>query len=1393
MKHLINKSMVQGGGKKKPKSEPPILKPPKLGAYQILNSYSVAEIIDLISDGPIEGLVNQNGQRLKGEKILEGIYLDNTPIKQTSQDELIISSKDKIAELSIKDRLNSIGSIYFDFNKNQYYSHTHLGTNNITLNQQITSFPIVSRGDDPLPLLTLYDGINTKINNTTNYSSMFTYYSPVVGNFYSPNLNNPPWSYIGNSAKLGQVFTSNYFFRNTISKIEIHYKKPSNTLLGSDSLFNTFDKYVNAVNSTSPEQTSIISNIRDKITKFKQQINDSEQAAYILIPIGDWSNTNAIKKEQLTTSQNPRNFYDEKGVKKEVSFYLQEFSDGSRDITSNYFLIPEVVNSEYTGQIFGCIVFELILNIRNIDGWKESAYHTIERVTASFKDLSMFLKDNTTLVFKYGGEVETVKQDSKYNFSNISCEFKSGEEYQERLNNFNYINVDYDYNSQLLGPFSKSGNVKRITSDFNTKGPSNPTLSSSAKQDGSNDPRVVGNQNTDYSNWNNNNEFDESASSITHTVENPNVSSLFFTITVSSLSDTAHTDLTGEDRKAGDKLPSIVEIEVEHGKINTEGQKINVDRKSYAIIGLIEGQMMIDFGSRDLDSLNPMLSSIKDISDGSFKDSKINEPIILQPILANEDPTLVKRYVKITKLSSETNSVLIKKDISLFKVTEIIEQNLSYPFSCINGIKIDARTFPSAPERTYDCRLKKIKIPSNYKPLDDKGLDKRYIKSASSYSQDNLVYDGDWDGSFIEGWTDNPAWIIYDLLTSKRYGLGSYIEEEQINKWQLYKIGRFCDDVDEDGFFKGVPDGVGGLEPRYSCNIVFREQTKLFDAINIVAGLFRGSVYFSNSEINFLDDRPREIISIFTNSNVKDGVFNYINNRRDQQFNTVEVAYLDRFDNYQTKIEYVQNEADIRKRGIFKTDINTLGVTSRAMARRIGQHLIYQTTKENQSVEFSAGLEALLCKPGDLIVVEDEMKTRLNNYGKVLEVNTLNKTLRIDNYYVDSVVSSNGKVTVYTPTGFVTSDEVQGLATIDRSRIPYFDVTGNLINGDDSILTGRYYFSEYVSGYPSGSLNPNQFPLYTGLNGSSTKTFCYFNTGATGFVFSTGLPYQNNNTYDKVICSNNFFDIVSIRNPNQIASISGYRYNSSITDKRSSPSGLISGKLDVLFDKNYRGVLEEEISVVNHPQITTFNITGASSLDYGSLLFVDQNDTNINMLSKVPQGSVYRIQKPNPNDQVYKVISIREDNQNEYTLYCSKFNSGKFEEIEKNISKDYIEPAKQIDKSTYIGYYELDIPKIVEFKTGLFGGNLLFTGSWSGVENASSYDVYLTNLVYPQYAQTLNVSTTGFSNPMLNPKDGPVNLRVVARNDSAGYILNSEESISGIFVRPTGNASAGSI
>lgn len=1361
MKHINKKFLIRGAGKGAPKPKPAILNPPKLGGFKTVASYSVAEIIDLISDGPIEGLVDQNSQTLSNS-IFKGIYLDNTAIQNTEN----LGISQSYGNLSINSFTNAISSIWIKDEKFKTIARQPLSTEGVFF--------------------------------VKYYSGTYWYYQTTVP------LYEVSWENYITEASLLKNFPRLTLFNN---KIEIHHNSP---IVRGSPILTKFEKHVLKIStSDTTGKAGLIAQQNIKtLDKIKNLMNQSSylsnkyiagrvKTSFIIIDLmGD-----------LDANQNPvglkLNLNETVSTDRDIAFSINGLSDKFDYV---YTLTqPEISNGVYTGNVKSIAIIAVPLVEKTQKANFYWYYFPQTLLTALNKSDIKLEAFERSKISNSGNEL--------FNFSNVSCEFKDGQENQEALSKFDKVFNDYAYEARLLGPFIKSESqaIQRIiinNSDTQFKlggaglNTNNLTLSQTALiagQEGSQDIRVASNITNNYSDWNNENEKkDYDSLAVTHTIENPFVDKVSLSIVVSSLSDTMHVTTTsiqgidGGKLEAGSKIPSIVAVRIETGKI-TNGEKLGVQSYTYSIVGLIEGACVIDFGSDYSEAENLLKDSVKFIEGENLNDANLTRPFDLPLLTDEENPSTTKRYIKVVKLSCETNSTLINKEIALGKVTEIIDQKLSYPFSAIVGVKLDARAFGAIPERSYDCKLKKVKIPSNYKIIDQNTLmDIRYVKNAKDYTTTKQIYVGDWDGSFSEdlGWTDNPAWILYDLLTSKRYGLGGYIDESQVNKWELYKIARFCDAVDEDGYFIGVSDGVGGLEPRFSCNILFKEQTKVYDAINIIANLFRGITFFGGSEIHFLDDRPRTPIALFSNSNVKDGIFNYSNVRRDLQFNTVEVVYLDRFDNYKTKVEYIQDEQDIRKRGVFKTTINTSGVTSRAMARRIGQHIIYQTTKENQTADFDAGLEALLCRPGDLIVIEDEMKTRSTNYGRILDVDLVNKKLRIDNQF--DAAQYTGFITVYTPTGYSTTQDLDQLATTRRQRVDQFSITGDFFgNSIYSGLRGVYGFSGYTSGF-NNTIYPAQFPLYTGTGSAAQKLFCYYNTGATGFVFSTGFAFQNNNTYDKIITNTGVFfgaDISSL-SAGDSGNYTGFAYDSGAANKRGA-SGQVSGAInwDNTLYPDTRGVLDREIDTYNLSQITKISLTGYdNTIDYGSIISLNQDDPNISFLPAVKAGSVYRIERQLASDQIYKIISIRENSQNEYGVTATRYDTGKFEVIEKSITEDYLE------NTYYTGVVRVGNVVVSQVETpviAVFSGfdqtsaNFKLTGRWTSGAGGSitGFSVSISNSLAGYFESTITNQTGIQFTGLTNIGNWNLSVTALAKQNN----INSSTATTGTFVAYSGS------
>lgn len=1063
-------------------------------------------------------------------------------------------------------------------------------------------------------------------------------------------------------------------------------------------------------------------------------------------------------------------------------------------------------------------------------------------------------------------EFDVVNQ--KYNYTNVLTEFRNGTEVQKPFDYFKSVFIDHKYNAALFGPFSSKSGLQPQRIEQNTRmldreavlkrgSATNYNLSVGGRGlpegEGSDDERLNDDNVTrDYGAWAKNSlvRWDELAIPLTHYVYNPNVRRCFVTLNVTNLSDTLvkevdnvqGADSENNDLKIGTKFPSVLNIKVETGRVGRDGTEEPQRSHTYRIVALVEGATLIDIGNPDYkaDEDKEYVVSLDGRTNLAMP-FELPQAVTTKQISLNAEGTegiqadsidqdsVEKRYIRVTKLSYETNSVLLSKDVALDKITEIIDVDLPYPFSAIIGTKLDSRAFGAIPARSFDCKLKKVKLPSNYFPQNDDGRDKRYWNSKVNYNnvsdETKLVYRGDWNGTFHDElqWTDNPAWILYDLLTNQRYGMGSHIEQDIINIWQLYEIGRFCDSVNEEGIFEGVTDGRGGLEPRFSCNVVFDQGEKIYDAITTICGIFRGRAFFANSEINFVDDRPRSPINLFTNESVKDGMFYYANNRRDEQFNTIEVGFKDRFDNFAPKIEVIEDEEDIRQRGIFKKRIEGVGITSRAMARRVGQHQIFSKITENQTVAFTAGLETLLCQPGDLITIEDELKTNKTNFGKVLAVNLDDETIRLSNTFVKADMT--GRLTIFNPTGRNTLSNMEEEAITIKQRYDSFTITGDADPDGDmwasghTSFTGEYGFSGYIDGYPQVNRNEDvenetrfeEYALYTGAGVDYTwdYPYLYFETGVTGWVFASGIG--NTDTLGglpdaRALYSGNFISTwtgmqtLEGFGTGEITVLDMDELDHRTASTNPSDTAFFSGfdESSFLPQTVTQGVVNPEIpTLVSPDQMAILNVTGnifytpeqleASGLNpYGSLISgVDKPE----LLPFVKLGSPAKFEIRDASPFIYKVVSMKEEEVNQYLVSATKYETGKFKLIEDNISIEQevntysYQSAQTINGITYT---TLDTPVIDHVYTGIpdpVTQTFNITGSWGAIDNSTGYNVILT---HPN-GQTIDTATTftGYSFTGLN-QVGVFNYSVNALGNKAASLTNayfdSQYDTSGLFI-----------
>jgi len=826
---------------------------------------------------------------------------------------------------------------------------------------------------------------------------------------------------------------------------------------------------------------------------------------------------------------------------------------------------------------------------------------------------------------------------------------------------------------------------------------------------------------------------------------------------------------------------------------------------------------------------------------------------INEALFPNDEWKNINRYIKVFKKTYETESILISRDVSLAYITEEIDQNFTYPFSALFGSVIDARSFNQAPDRTFELRLKKCLVPSNYQPLFANGMDKRFVFDSSkyglrevykfndasyfrcpnevklgqnnyeisfkiklpdttnetqylidtpntlriyidssgilrfvcnsgqivsvdisSYNNETLeivcrrrgnfssisikdssgteltdsisgtltnedidsndlyfgaasdgssklkddgkitdvkikinnqlrhywdgtiiqtprgkafrdkfggnhalligaygeteedsvfefgknkeqVYIGEWDGSFKLAWTDNPAWILYDIMTNHTNGLGDYLDDmEDIDIFHLYELGRYCDAVDEDGYFEGVPDSTKGLEPRFSANFILQEQKNAFEVIAEIASLFRAMTYWNGGFFNFTMDKPKGVQAIFNNANVFDGVFNYADIVSSARYTSVEVPYLDKNDNYKIKIEYVEDEDKMRKYGKRTNKQSGFGLTSKSQARRMAKYILFSNQFETEAISFVAGSEASLLSPGDIIQIEDEIKNFEINYGRILNINT-----------------------------------GQGYLDLEQSF-----KTGSVVTGENG-------------------------GLYTYNNKEQTDV---------------------KSLYDMI----NFNHVVEV-----------------------GPDGDLYSGVPAL----------SQIDSIDEEQVTKFYITGIETGANFNRVFLDQNQESYNDITGIIKGAFFNVELENRSSDFFKVIKISEEDSNKYNVNALEYRLDKFDYIEQ---EDY--DLTENEYNVGIPNHTINRPPapvgFTSFVEENQFGSYDVTGTISG-ELGGNELKYRVSLIYPngKYSTHEFLKDTTTSPPKTNYSIS--NLSVAGNYDiNVTSLRNPESSIS---------------
>lgn len=356
--------------------------------------------------------------------------------------------------------------------------------------------------------------------------------------------------------------------------------------------------------------------------------------------------------------------------------------------------------------------------------------------------------------------------------------------------------------------------------------------------------------------------------------------------------------------------------------------------------------------------------------------------------------------VKIVKEDSDSTSTLISNDIVWDYVNEIIASKLNYPYSVVSSIQVDSRSFSSLPQRAYHMKFLKILLPSNYNTT-------------------TREFVGDWDGSFsVPTWSNNPAWVLYDILTSKRYGLGEFLPIDNIDKWKLYEIGKYCDEM--------VPSGKsdGSLEPRFTCNVSLNRREDALKVINDLCTVFRGMPIWFSNVLTFSQDSPRDEIMLFTNSNVSEQGFSYSSSDISQRFSVALVYYNNKEDYFRQDVVSVEDPDAIKRIGYKEIEIPTFGCTSKSQAMRVGKWAVYSTFYQSEIVSFAAGSEALYLSSGEVIEILDNDRFIVRNSGRITHYNSETNEITLDiQVYLDP--NKENKVHIGIPKGNLSITDIE--------------------------------------------------------------------------------------------------------------------------------------------------------------------------------------------------------------------------------------------------------------------------------------------------------------------------------------------------------------------------------
>ncbi|MGS6393454.1 host specificity protein J [Pseudomonas aeruginosa] len=353
--------------------------------------------------------------------------------------------------------------------------------------------------------------------------------------------------------------------------------------------------------------------------------------------------------------------------------------------------------------------------------------------------------------------------------------------------------------------------------------------------------------------------------------------------------------------------------------------------------------------------------------------------------------------LRVRRLTPNQNNNRIADTMLIAGYTEVIDAKLRYPNTALLYVEFSAEQFSNIPAVTVDCRGRKVQVPSNYDP-------------------ETRAYLGIWDGTMKQAWTDNPVWHTYDIVTSDRFGVGKRIKAWMVDRWEMYRISQYCDQL--------VPDGKGGQEPRHTCNLNLQSRAGAWELLRDLTAIYRGMAYWAQGQLKIQADIPRatDVDFAYTRANVIDGRFSYGSASERTRYSRALVSYDNPANNYDTDVAVATDKRLQRRYGDNPVEVAAIGCTRESEAQRRGKWAIL-TNSQDRTVTFRTGMDGAIPLPGWVIPVADALLAGREIGGRISAV--AGRAITLDR---DTQVKAGDRLFLNLPSGKAEARTVQSIA-----------------------------------------------------------------------------------------------------------------------------------------------------------------------------------------------------------------------------------------------------------------------------------------------------------------------------------------------------------------------------